>query len=725
MRTLNISIRTRYASAAVLLCAGALWGQDAAYSNVPGHYTDTIQVNARNESIRAGLQVPYETTREEVLSTAGTWGDFTRYLQVLPGVAANSDLSNEIIVRGGNPEENLYAVDGIEVPNINHFALEGNTGGFTSMIDTSAIASVNMKPNPFDPEFSSRLSSLIEIRTRGGNDRESMRQVEVGIAGAGGLLNKPFRQHGSLLLSAHRSVLNLATNDIGIDGVPIYTNGLAKIDVPLGGKDRISVLDLSGADSIIIRPNPCNAGVTSNVRTDYGGIRSTSGFVWDHFYGTKSTSAMTLSYSSETQDIGQRWQTAQVDLDWDACNSIPAQETPIYQEHTRDQVASAGYRFSIENRAWLYSIGGSARLRGYHYSVAQPLGAPSPFNTDPSWSDSDTFTSQFATGESATFGEITGRLPARSTVVAAVREEQYALTGAHSLSGQGSLALQASEHQSVNFSIGHSSQLAPVIDILSYQGNRKLDPIEANQFSIVAALWNGDRITLSLDAFEKRYSREPVSTQYLGLMLANMINTLGQQFVWLPLQSAGRGRVDGIELLVRAHSASRARFMGTSTYSRTRYSAGDGILRPGNFDFPLALNAIGTMRLHWGLELSVRDSYASGRPYTPFNIALSQQQHRGIYDLTKLNAFRAPAYNRFDVDLRREFLTRKGRIGIQGGLENALDRKNFLGYVWMTECDPQSTDTYCRKTQMVSPGVPEVRVNQMPIFPSARINYQF
>ena len=84
-------------------------------------------------------------TQAEILSSAGTYGDFSRYLQVLPGVVWNSDLSNDVLVRGGHPTENLFVVDGVEVPYINHFSLSGSNGGFTSMIDSTAIGSMDMK----------------------------------------------------------------------------------------------------------------------------------------------------------------------------------------------------------------------------------------------------------------------------------------------------------------------------------------------------------------------------------------------------------------------------------------------------------------------------------------------------------------------------------------------------------------------------------------------------
>jgi len=92
-------------------------------------FKTSVEVNAARQTLEDGLAVPYHITQSEILSSAGTWGDFSRFLQLLPGAVWNSDMSNDVMVRGGSPSENLFVVDGIEVPNINHIAVEGTTGG--------------------------------------------------------------------------------------------------------------------------------------------------------------------------------------------------------------------------------------------------------------------------------------------------------------------------------------------------------------------------------------------------------------------------------------------------------------------------------------------------------------------------------------------------------------------------------------------------------------------
>ena len=76
-----------------------------------GPVSTTVEVNANTQTVYEGVVAPYHVTQAEVLSSAGTFEDFTRYLQVLPGVAWNSDISNDVMVQGGHPSENQYVVD--------------------------------------------------------------------------------------------------------------------------------------------------------------------------------------------------------------------------------------------------------------------------------------------------------------------------------------------------------------------------------------------------------------------------------------------------------------------------------------------------------------------------------------------------------------------------------------------------------------------------------------
>jgi len=231
-------------------------------------------------------------------------------------------------------------------------------------------------------------------------------------------------------------------------------------------------------------------------------------------------------------------------------------------------------------------------------------------------------------------------------------------------------------------------------------------------------LWQASWGTLDAEAYQKSYRREAVSTEYPALMLSNMVDTLGQGFVWLPLTSAGTAQSRGLELALRTHLRSRAQLLLSAARSQTTYRALDGIRRNGNFDTPMAVTALGNIRLWKGIQLDLRDSASSGRTYTPFDITDSLAQSRGIYDLSRVNTMRGPIYNRLDAELERRFRVPRGVFDLHAGAENILNRGNLLGYVWLNDC-------YASGGCLNSSGLPITKVDQMGRYPVFSLRYEF
>lgn len=683
----------------------------------------TVEVRAQ------ALAAPVESTghqafRGEIQASAGTYGDFSRFLQLLPGVTKTTDTSNDVLVRGGSPSENLYVVDGFEVPNINHLAVEGSTGGFTTMIDTDTIDSVNLESGVYDAQYSSRLSSMIGIETRDQSKDTRGGEVNFGISGIGGFWEQPVGKNANLLLSAHRSLLNLATENIGLNGVPIYTDGLARFEWSPRQQDHVSALSMEGADSIDISPCAADPFESLTFETQYSGSRSTNGLMWQHIHSPTEVSKVTASYSTQRQEIDQEDQFSNGAFLW-GTNSTDCQAiglTPVYSESSLDRIISLGYNLQRDLHGWMLSAGETNRIVKLNYDIDQFAGGPSPFSANRGWTDADSFDHNPLLVQTGSFIEMTGTLANRWTMMAGLRMESYSLPAGVELQPRGSLAFRLNKHQAINLAYRRSSQLAPYIDQLSYPQNKLLAPIEVQQVSAGADLWRMSVATLSVDAYRKIYTNEPVSTEYPSLMLANMIDTLGQQFVWLPLKTGGRGNATGIELIARSHVRKRVQLLAGVSYARTAYAAGDGILRNGNYDVPLTGNGMVTFHLPWAIELSGRDSYSSGHPYTPYDVPVSLAQERGIYDLGRVNAIRGPAYNRVDFALDRNIHLKRGLHGVlnlYGGVQNALNRQNFLGYVWLDRC---SSVPVCVQDFN---GDPETRVYQMPVFPSAGARFEF
>jgi hypothetical protein len=675
----------------------------------------TLHVVAAAPEMLDALTPATNVTQAEILSSAGTYGDFSRYLQVMPGVVWVSDLSNDVLVRGGHPTENLFVVDGVEVPNINHFSLSGSTGGFTSMIDSTAVGNMNMRDDLYDAAYSSRLSSLIEIHTRDLAEARQAGNLSAGISGVGGLYQRAIAPHGSLLLSAHRSVLNLVTNDIGINGVPTYSNGMARIELNPTDRDTFSAFSLSGADSINMTPCP-SPDATSIYQTQYSGWRTTEALGWRHNYSSRVTANLSASSSITKQTIGQQQQTGEV-ID-SSGNCHPVTLLPTYNEDSSTRLSALNYELRADLRGWLFSVGASGKLTTPDDSVTQPIGQLSPFSADTTRSDAVTFQRKFSTGQTAAFIGAEGVLGKRWKLLAGLRAESFAITGTYALDPRLSIAYRLNNRQTLHGALNISSQLPPIMDMISYPGNRNLQPIQVRQGVLGMRLWQASWGTLDAETYQKRYRHEAVSTEYPALMLSNMVDTLGQGFVWLPLISAGTAQSRGLELALRTHLRSRAQLLLSAARSQSTYRALDGIRRNGNFDTPIAATALGNVRLWKGIQLDLRDSASSGHPYTPFDVTDSLAQSRGIYDLTRVNALRGPLYNRLDLEVERRFRVPRGAFDLHAGAENILNRGNLMGYVWLNDCQ---LSWGCGN----SSGLPITKADQMGRYPVFSLRYEF
>ena len=647
----------------------------------------------------------YSISAQDILGSAGTYGDFSRYLQMFPGVTFNSDESDDVLVRGGNPIENLYRVDGIDVPNINHIATEGTTGGLVSMIDTAAIENLDFLTGGYDASYDERLSSVIDIHTREPRGGHRYTQGDVGFVGAGFTTDSPLRNGGSYLISAHRSLLNLFTDDIGLNGVPIYTNVLARASLAVTPVDTVSLLALGGADSINIKPECDDVAETNTIDTQYSGWRGTVGTRWQHLFSRDSFGILTLSDSEDTQDIQQQDQLYNGSMPVDADPStFPT--VPVYSEHTHDGISTFRYEIRAMKGPFSVSAGLDIRFHRIAYNVAQPTGESSPFSSDPGRSDATSFSPHLSAGETGQYVQLSYRLTNRWTMGGGFRYQTFNYGGHLTITPRWNSAYQVSQHLIAHLSYGDYAQLPPYIYLTAFAQNNQLIPIRDRQIVAGIDIHAAALGTVKLEAFRKDYNDYPVSSEYPTLSLANMVDTLGQEFIWLPMVSDGAGRASGIEVSAQSHIRSHFFLMENIALARDKFSGLDGVLRPGNFEYPLVVNAAGSYRSGKHYEVSYRYEYSTGRPYTPFLVSASVAQNRPVYDMSQVNALRGPAYSRLDFSVTRNFYIGERTLAVYGGLENALDRQNFLGYAWTPRiniywpCTANPTDCVTEVTQM-------------------------
>jgi hypothetical protein len=666
----------------------------------------TVRVKATESALEPSEPAPYEAGAQEVLTTAGSYGDILRFLQTLPGVVANNDTSNEMLVRGGHPIENLYIVDGIEMANINHLAALGTTGGFAPMIDAAAIQGLKLFTGGYDASYPERLSSVTEIQLLDPKNLNRHLEGDFGIQGVGVLIEQRVRG-GDLLVNGHHGLLDLVTQNAGLNGVPSYTNALSRYRRHDASGNQFTVLDVAGWDSLDVTMCLENWLATSTINSQYAGWRETSGAAWQHVYSTNSFGVATVSDSEQVEHIHQ--QDYYVDPNQATltpCNS-KAHTTPIYMEDTNNAYSSAAYRFEYATSRIDLSAGTTAWLERPHLNIAQPVGAFSPYSATPTRNDSMAFDSNFSTGETGTFAQSTYRTSRGLALSAGGRLQTFAFGSHATFTPRLSLRYHIWESVSAYASFGTYAQLPPYVHLLAFPENRSMLPMRATHEIVGFDFDIASKAQIRVEAYNKKYVDTPAATEYPAVTLHTMPSLLGEQFVWLPMSSRGHGQASGIELSGNTHIRSRAAIRGSLAYSRVKFAGLDRVLRPSNFDFPWIANISSTMNFGHGYGGSARWGYASGRPYTPYDLPDSVAQNRPIYDLSGINALRAPYYARLDAQINKDIVMGGKHLVFYGGVDNMLNRQNFLTYMWM----PLVHDLDSRI-------LPVSEQYQMPIFPN-------
>jgi hypothetical protein len=660
-----------------------------------GTVKTSVQVDGRCTAQDSTEGFERRVTSNEIESSAGTFGDPSRYMQMLPGVVSDNDQRNDFLVRGGNPTENLFVIDNIEVPSINQLALSDTTGGFVSMIDNAAIQYMTLHTDAYDSKFDQRLSSVVEISTRPESIVKSHSTLEMGLAGAGGSTTRPWGQHGSVFVSGRQSVLQWMTNDIGLNGVPVYQNELIRADRRIDDENNWWGLSLTGIDSIKIRPSATDPWETNPFDITYHGWRNVSGINWQHIFSARSFGIFSLANSQQSQHI----------LETDQLQS----NTTIYNENTSDGITTVKYDWTSQINRWMtWEAGARTAVDRMNYLVEQPIGLQNPYSQDPRPMNPTLTDRRFATVSSAEYSQATFRLPLEAKMVVGQRLTHWVLGGHTGWTPK--LLLSAPVlGRLVHAGYAEYVQAPPSLYLLTFTNQQTLKPSRARHITVGVNLMDTARYRITVEAYQKRYSDYPVALDYPQLSLANIADTFGEAFLMFPMTSKGGGVARGVEGSIESKAISRLLLTGTVTYARSWFSGLDGVLRRGNFDLPLVANVGGNWHLGRSTSFTIRYSVASGRPYTPDDLPLSLAQNRDVYDLTRINAVRATAYSRLDLRLSHSHVFDRGVLTWHAGMVNALGATNFYSNQWRPRC----------------PTCGVLEQGQMPRLPDVGIQYSF
>jgi hypothetical protein len=638
---------------------------------VPG-VEQTVDVITTAPIVQTDDTITTTVFRDFIQSTPGAYQDIPRFLQTLPGVTYDTDARNTYLVNGGNPLENLYVVDGVEVPNINHISSSNTSGGFVSMIDSDDVASIKLHKMLYGPQYSGALSSVLEIKTRDVERQGLHGDVSVGYAGADIVVDHPIGRLGATVTEFRKSVVNFFTDDIGIDGVPKYWSVLSKDIFSVSNHDVISILFLTGDDSLDIAPNLQDSQDPTFLNTYYTGNRITGAATWEHRFTDSTIHRLQFSYSriqSTSRQTDPKKNGALVDSD-------KLDDSPVMVK----------YDFTTRFKRLDFNGGFHGGVHGIGYQIQQPNGFPSPYTIDPTPVNATNTNTEIQPRDYAGYGTVSFHSRDGFLLSGGGRFQKYGLTESNVFSPQVTLRTPTFKSFFLFGGAASYSQLPPLPTILSMNSNLKLKPITVNQFQVGIhhQTDNGSRLSLSL--YQKNYHSYPVSSAYASLSLADIVDPFGQPFIYLGMTSSGSGIAQGGEIDYASNPSLRFFYQGNIARQQVTHKALDGVSRRANFDVPVLINGLAGFRFTENQRITARVGYHTGTPYTPFLVAQSKAQDRLIYDTSAINTQRGSYYMRVDFRYQIDFHIRDRPLELYGGLDNAFNRQNFYQYVFIPDC---------------------------------------
>ncbi len=599
---------------------------------------------------------------EEIRRAPGAAEDVQRLVQALPGVTTATDSRNDLIVRGGSPFENFVMIDGIEVPNVNHFGTQGASGGPIGMINTDFLNNVTFSSGGFPAKYGDKLSSTMDISYRDGDRNKFTGKFDLGIAGAGVDIEGPIQKDkSSFLFSARKSYLDLIFSSTGLTAIPKYSNFNFKATYNLSTQHKLEVLDLAGIDNIEIKSLDNKDDPQVN-NTLYSGWQNISGLMDKWLIGQNTYLQTSLSHTIYDKKI-----------DVDSLGTVHFRNhsddqelvlrSDFFHRFTPTDLLEAGFTVrQISNRNDLYS-----------YQTIDAFGK---------YAKGLTYNATAKAKKYGAFVEYNKEVFNVLTLTPSLRYDYFDyLNDPSVVSPRLAASYEIVQNLKFNAAYGIYHQAPPLIWLVADSRNKDLKQMKAKHIVAGIEYYPSPDVKITVEAYQKDYSDYAASVLNPEVSYANSgteYGTAGLEY----LKSESTGKAKGIELFIQKKLTDKLYGMMNYSYSDIKFKALDGIERPSSFDYRNVFTLIIGYRFSEDFEVSGKYRYMGGRPYTPFNEQLSTQFNQSIFDFTRYNGARFTAYQRFDIraDWRYEF--NGWNLVTFLDLENTLNTRNIDQLIW-------------------------------------------
>lgn len=657
--------------------------------------SEAAMVSARKESFvpinEASLISANVFTLDDAYRFAGARGDVARMASGFAGVLSANDTRNDIVIRGGAPTELLWRLDGMDIPNPNHFATQGATGGPVGAINSNMLANSDFLTGAFPAEYGDRMSGVFDLRTRNGNDEKYEFVGQFGFNGVEAMAEGPlpFGENstvkGSFLIGYRKSFLELlsalGTNFTGA-GVPRYEDLSLKINLNVGKSHKIWLTGLLGTSDIFMQNSSGKNLRTGDQDTKNGTDLTTIGLHWRAFFSERAFGTLTLGM------VSSRFRT---DVDSITATSEGGLRdvSAWYRNRASEGYWTAKYAvsYSPDTRSVLT---GAVETRLRTYNLDEYRTTTSLF--------SNTLFSVKASGtalQTLSFVNWNYRFTDDMTLNVGLHSQYLGVSNRATLEPRASFAWSVAPQHTFTLGTGiyrQSQPLAVYLDTSPKVDNRSLDFSQAVHYVVGYSFAAAADILFKAEAYYKDYSHIPISASTTNSFSAlNLGTNFGSISGLGNLANNGIGRSYGAEFSFSKHFSSSWYALASLSLVRQEYQGSDNVWRSGAFDNGYIVTVLAgydwKITDSFSIEFSGRYARAGGAPTTPINAELSRRYQTTVRNSEEAYSLRLPDYERIDarIDFRNNF---NGWALISYvSMENLLNRQNLLGYSYSTARD--------------------------------------
>lgn len=646
--------------------------------------SDVLITSGSNKARATTLESPLSIQRlttEDIKANPGGNFDVSRVIQSLPGVgggAAGGSFRNDIIIRGGAPGENVFYLDGIEVPVINHFSTQGSGGGPQGILNVSFIEDVKLSTSAFDARYDNALSSVFQFKQKDGNLNRLQGNIRLSATEVAATFDGPLTGNTTFIGSVRRSYLQLLFKAIDLPIRPNYWDFQFKTTTRINKKTTLSFLGIGAIDDFkfaapkkatpeklyVINSNPL-----INQRSYTVGVVLKK--LIKKGYWNLSLSRNTLNNNADKYEDN---------------------EQPLEQEQTlriNSNETENKLRFDITQNigGFKWSYGGVAQYVQFDNAYFQVL--------QPELKDAQGNVIQVRQTIQANNKTNFLRYGAFLQAGKRVFNNRLALSGgiridANSLSNSEANPLkQISPRVSASYAIASKWNLSasyglyyrlPSYTQLAYRniagfGDNPGKYIRSQHIVAGLEFVPTGNTRFTLEGFYKKYNNYPVSI-IDGISLANKgteFGAVGNE----PVTQNGKGRSYGFEFFAQQKLARRIFGVFSYTLFWSDFSGQNGLYAPASWDNRHLLSFTAGYKFNRNWEMGLKFRHQGAAPYTPFDETASRLNYltlgTGVFNYSQNNTLRLPSFSAADIRVDKKWNLRRFTIDV------FLEVQNFFG----------------------------------------------